>query len=251
MASLGHWLGTVLLLSLRIVPTIVFSPPFTLVRLPATVRLILCLSLSAWLAAGNPAHTTAIDIERQGILVIAAGELAIGLALALPLQLAFAALMTVGRAIDLQAGYAFAMLVDPTLKTQVPLIGMIFGYGAAAIFFAAGAPADLLGIWSLSLQQAALGAGLESSALSVLTGYFGSSLVLAFGCGGLVLLVLFLIDGTIALMSRTLPQMNVLFLGFQVKAIATLILMPLALAGSAALFLSMFRFAFDTMLKAL
>jgi flagellar biosynthetic protein FliR len=57
-----------------------------------------------------------------------------------------------------------------------------------------------------------------------------------------------MIDYAIALVSRTLPQMNVLFLGFQVKALATLVVLPIALAGSAALFLRMFRFALDTML---
>ena len=72
---------------------------------------------------------------------------------------------------------------------------------------------------------------------------------MAFGGAGLVLLVLFSIDLAIALMSRTLPQMNVLFLGFQVKSIATLVLLPIALAGSAALYLRILRFAFTTMLQ--
>ena len=72
---------------------------------------------------------------------------------------------------------------------------------------------------------------------------------MAFGGGGLVLLVLFMIDFGIALVSRTLPQMNVLFLGFQVKALATLVVVPIAIAGSSALFLRMFRFALDTMLR--
>jgi flagellar biosynthetic protein FliR len=84
--------------------------------------------------------------------------------------------------------------------------------------------------------------------LPILTGYISSIFIMAFGGGGLVLLVLFMIDYAIALVSRTLPQMNVLFLGFQVKALATLVVLPIALAGSAALFLRMFRFALDTML---
>jgi len=51
------------------------------------------------------------------------------------------------------------------------------------------------------------------------------------------------------LVSRTLPQMNVLFLGFQVKAIVTLVLLPIAIAGSATLFLRMIRFALETMTR--
>ena len=41
------------------------------------------------------------------------GELVIGLSIALGLQLVFAAILTVGRAIDIQAGFGLAPLADP------------------------------------------------------------------------------------------------------------------------------------------
>jgi flagellar biosynthetic protein FliR len=100
--DLQHSLIVVLLVSLRIVPTVGFSPPFTLVRIPALVRLILCLALSAWMVSSHPAETTGVSLDQIGVLSIAVSELLIGLAFALALQLAFATLMTVGRAIDLQ-----------------------------------------------------------------------------------------------------------------------------------------------------
>jgi flagellar biosynthesis protein FliR len=249
MNSPDQSLVAVLLVSLRIVPTLGFSPPFTLVRIPATVRLILALGLSASMVASHPAQTANGAVERSGLLAVAASELAIGLALALALQLAFAALMTVGRAVDLQAGYAFAMIADPSSRTQMPLIGMIFAYAAATIFFATDGPANLLAIWSLSLDHLPLGMAIGRGAPETLAAYMSAVFVLAFGGAGLILLVLCLIDLAIALVSRTLPQMNVLFLGFQVKALAMLAVLPLALAGSASLFLRMFRFALDTMLR--
>jgi flagellar biosynthetic protein FliR len=249
MGDVQHWLVTVLLVSLRIVPTLAFSPPFTLVRVPAPVRLALSLSLAAWIVAGHPAQTTAIDFAESGYLALFAGELTMGIGLALVLQLAFAALLTVGRTIDLQAGYAFAMIADPSSRTQMPLIGMIFAYAAAAIFFATSGPADLLAIWSVSFDKAPLGVAMSSDALSVLGTYISTVFLMAFGGGGLLLMVLFLIDLAIALMSRTLPQMNVLFLGFQVKTLAALLLLPAVLAGSTALFLRMMRFALDTMVE--
>ena len=249
MQDVQRTLVIVLLVSLRIVPTLAFSPPFTLVRIPATVRVILSLTLSAWMVSSHPIQTSSVNVEQLGYLSIAASELTIGIALALALQLAFAALMTVGRGIDLQAGYAFAMIADPSSRTQMPLIGMIFAYAAAIVFFATDGPANLLAIWSISLEHLPLGASLTGDALPTLLAYISSIFVMAFGGGGLVLLVLFMIDFSIALVSRTLPQMNVLFLGFQVKALATLVVLPIALAGSAALFLRMFRFALDTMLS--
>jgi flagellar biosynthesis protein FliR len=43
-----------------------------------------------------------------------------------------------------------------------------------------------------------------------------------------------------------MPQMNVLMLGFQVKSLAMLLILPLALALSASLFLRMLRYALQT-----
>jgi len=249
MADLQHWLISVLLVSLRLIPGLAFSPPFTLVPIPATARLILSLSLSAWLVSGHPAQTTGVDFSATGYFAVISSELIIGIALALALQLAFAALMTVGRTIDLQAGYAFAMIADPASASQVPLIGMLFAYAAGVVFFTTSAPSDLLGIWSLSLDHLPLGAALGNHALTILSAYIGAIFLMAFGAGGLVLVVLFLLDATIALMSRTLPQMNVLFLGFQVKTIATLVVLPVAIGGSAAVYLRMFRFALETMTR--
>lgn len=247
MDDLANFVIASLLVSLRLVPTLGFAPPFTLLRIPPTVRLLLAMSLSAWLVAAFTEQTTAALAERSSMLLAVFSELSIGIALALAMQLAFAAILTTGRLIDLQAGFAFALFADPTNRTQLPLIGMIFAYCTGALFFATGGPTDLLAIWAASLTAAPVGSGLSPDALPALLAYVASVFAMGLGAGGLILLMLFLIDLSIAFMSRTLPQMNVLFLGFQVKTIATLVLLPFALATSAALFLRMVRFALDAM----
>jgi flagellar biosynthesis protein FliR len=235
-----------LLISLRIAPTLSFAPPFTLLRVPATVRLMLGISLAAWLVAGYPDQTWRTGFWEAGLFITALTELLLGVTLALSLQLAFAALLTAGRTIDIQAGYGFAMLIDPTTRAQLPLAGTLFVYAAAAIFFATDGPADLLAIWAASIAQVPLGGGALGGNLGLLTAYMSAVFVMAFGAAGLVILVLFLIDMAIAFMSRTLPQMNVLLLGFQVKTLATLAVLPIAIALSGTLFLRMLRYALET-----
>ncbi len=238
-----------LLLSLRIVPLLAFAQPFTLFRVPAIVRVILAIGLATWLVAGNPAATSASDFWTRGLPVVAATELFLGLTLALGPQLAFAMLLWAGRAIDVQAGFGIATLVDPTTRSQMPLVGTLFVYLAGAIFFATDGPHDLLAVWAASLDRVPLGAGGGGSALPVID-YLSGVALLAVGLAGLVLLVLFLLDLAVALLSRTLPQMNVLVLGFQVKAIATVAVLPLALGTSGALILHILRRAFDMMADA-
>lgn len=236
-----------LLVSLRIAPTLAFAQPFTLLRVPASIRLMLSISLAAWLVAGNPAATWQADFWSAGLPVVVANELLLGIALALALQLAFAALLVAGRTIDIQAGFGLAVLVDPATRAAMPLVGTVFAYLGAAIFFAIGGPADLLAIWAASVDRVPLGAAaLAGADPGVLIDYMGAVFLLAIGLAGLVLLVLFLLDLAIAFLSRTMPQMNVLLLGFQVKAIATLAVLPLALPLSGALFVRLLRLALET-----
>jgi flagellar biosynthetic protein FliR len=236
-----------LLVSLRIAPAFAFAPPFTLLRVPTIVRVMLAVMLAGWLVAAHPQQTWQSDFWSRGLFLTALAELLMGIGLALTLQIAFAALLTAGRAIDIQAGFGLAVLIDPTTRSQMPLVGTLFAYAAGAIFFATEGPADLLAIWSASVAQVPLGAAvLGGDAVRAVITYMSAVFVMGFGAAGLVMLVLFVIDLAVAFMSRTLPQMNVLLLGFQVKTLAVLAILPLAIALSAALFLRMLRFALQT-----
>lgn len=235
----------ILLLALRMAPTLAFAPPFTLVRVPALVRVLLSVALAAWLVASHPAETWRADFDRDGLAVAVASELLLGVGLSLSLQFAFAALLTVGRALDIQAGFGLAVLVDPTTRSQLPLAGTVFAYAAAAVFFAGDGPADLLAVWEASLRAVPLGAGSLVGDVGRLAGYVSASFVTACGLGGAVMLALFMADLAIAFMSRTLPQMNVLVLGFQVKALVMLALLPIAVGVAGTLFARLLRSALE------
>lgn len=234
-----------LLISLRIAPTLAFATPFTLLRTPVSIRVLLSLWLALWIVLANPAETYERGLASADLAPALVSELALGMTLALSLQLAFAALMIVGRAIDIQVGFGLAQLADPALRSQMPLVGSLFTYAAAAIFFATGGPADLLAIWSHSVSEIPLGAAHTAPDVPALVNYLSAVLVIAVGAAGIVLLVIFLVDLAIAFMSRTLPQMNMLVFGFQIKTIALLMTLPFVFAFSGSLFLRLVRLALE------
>lgn len=239
-------LNAVLLLTLRIAPVFAFAAPFTLLRIPPVIRLLVGMGLALALIGGRPEATTRVVASGASLVSLAATELLIGLAIALCFQLTFGAILWAGRVLDVQAGYGLAMVADPTTQAQMPLAGTVFAYAAAALFFATGGMYDLMALWALSLDQLPMGTpGLAISIDGVLA-VLGSVFLLAIGLVGLVMLVIFLLDLTIAFMSRTLPQMNVLLLGFQVKAMATLLVLPIALALSGAVILRLLRLALES-----
>lgn len=232
----------ILCISLRIAPALAFAPPFTLVRVPALVRVLMAIAIAAWMVDTWPDRTAALVGNASSFAALAIGELTIGIAIALALQLCFAALLWAGQTLDIQAGFGLAMVADPTTQAQMPLAGTILAYATAAIFFAGSGPFDLLAVWAASLDAVPLGAALHPD-LGAMAKLMGALFGIAIGLVGMVIMVLFLLDLAIAFMSRTLPQMNVLLLGFQVKAIAMLLCLPIAIGVSAALFLRLIRLA--------
>lgn len=224
-----------LLLSLRIGPVFAFAPPFTMMKIPIVVRVLLSLSIAGWLAASLPAEMRGVE---EGHLVLGMlAELFKGVLAALGLQIAFAAILFVGRTLDFQAGFALALLADPSLQSRMPLIGSLLAYAAAMVFFAGGGANELLALWAESVNRSPIGVAAGVPNVSAVFSLLSVMFVSAVGLAGLVLLSLLMIDLTVGFLSRTLPQMNVLLLGFQVKSIAILLLLPLVLSGSGLVFL--------------
>lgn len=242
---MGDWVDSLiaaLLVSLRLAPALAFAQPFTLVRVPVLVRVLIGVGLALWLVDARPA-LTAQRVAGHSMIGLVLGELAIGLSIALALQLAFAAIAWSGRVLDVQAGFGLAALADPTTREELPLAGTILVYAAGMIFFTSGAQFDLLALWLGSIDTLPLGYGMLHPNLAALGSFMGGLFALAVGLVGVSLLAIFLTDIVIALMSRTLPQMNVLVLGFQVKAMLLIVTLPIALTLSGALFLRIIRLA--------
>lgn len=233
--------------ALRLGPTLAFAPPFTLVRVPPTARVVLTVGLAASIPALRSASSQLV--VGPGLIPLAAAELAMGVTMALALQLAFALIAMAGRALDIQAGFGLAFLIDPTTRAQTPLIGAVFGYAAAAVFFTTSGPGDLVAVFASSFEQIPLGGAGAPSDLGPLISYLAILSVLSLGLVGLATTALFLIDLVVAMLSRTLPQMNVLVLGFQLKAMATLVLLPVTLALAGAGIARILRLATETMLR--
>ena len=244
--ALGRWVMASLLLGLRIAPALAFSPPFTLVPTPGVFRALLGFGVAAIFVSAQPSVAAPLA-SAASPLGFALVESMNGIGLALALQIAFAALYTAGRTLDIQAGYGLALLIDPATRNQTPLFGTVLAFTAGAVFVATHGPEELMGVFAASIRATPLGSAPETASLVGLCRYISSVFVLGFGIVAGVVATLFLTDLAIAFMSRTLPQMNVLVLGLQVKVLVALVTLPVAVGASGALILRLLRLAFDAM----
>ena len=242
--NLTPWVLSVLLFSLRITPVFALAPPFTLTRTPAIFRVLFGIGLAAVVLSGRADQLLA-RTDLAAIVPALARELFLGATFVLALQTMFGALQVAGRTIDIQAGFGLALLLDPSSQAQTPLIGTLLAYGAGLVFFTFGGHLELLRILMGSLDRVPLGAGFSPMTIQPLLTFVSGVILAAFGVAGGAILMLFLADLAIAWMSRTMPQMNVLILGFQIKPILTLLALPLAFGAGGALLARMARITLE------
>jgi flagellar biosynthetic protein FliR len=203
----------------------------------------LALGLAATIVSYRPGALVGLQLTPGALLVASARELMLGVIIVMVLQLAFGAIYVAGRTVDIQAGFGLSLQIDPTSGASTPLIGTVLALLAGMLFFAADGHHELLRIIAASLDSIPLGTAAVPGSIAPLLAFLSVVFLAAMGTVGGVILSLFLVDLAIALLSRTVPQMNVLVLGFQVKTIVVLVALPVTLGLSAALLARITRIA--------
>lgn len=245
------WALSSFALSLRIAPVFLFAPPFTLMKVPPLFLWLMGMAFAAMLATAFPATTRLPDAQPATLIIACTRELSVGLVPVLCLRLMFGALYMAGRTLDIQAGFGLSLLIDPTTKGQMPLIGTIFAYLAGASFFAMNGHHDLIRFFAASLELVPLGGDRQTINLVALTSYMFTVFFMAFGVGAAAILVLFIADISIAALSRTVPQLNALLLGIQIKALLVIFALMAAFGLSGVVLVKMCTLALQSMITLL
>lgn len=184
------------------------------------------------------------------------GELAIGTALGLALQLILVATQLAGATAAIQSGMSFAQSVDPMTETSSSDIGQIFFVLASLLFIAIGGPLEtvrtLLDSFRLvpPLAMSVTEGSLFELVASQLTGCFSLALQLAAPC----IIAVLLTTLAIGFLSRTVPQLHILSFGLPVQIlVAVIVLMgtlPLAMSSLEVVFGNVFETMRDVLASA-
>jgi flagellar biosynthetic protein FliR len=241
------WLLTVMLVSVRLGVVMIMTPVFSLISLPVHIRVLFVLALSATLVSGMEPGFTAAAIDSPGSLALAAAtEFALGSLLAFGLLAGFAAFQFAGRILDIQLGFGVAGLIDPTTRNQAPLLGTILNMTAVLTFFLMGGHRLLLRALAFSLRQVPPGSALRGIPLHQVLEQFGAMFVFATLLAAPVMTVVLLVDLAMAVMARTMPQMNVFIVGLPLKILVGLIVLAISLGFLEPAFTLVFEGLFES-----
>lgn len=211
------------LASLRMVAFIVIAPPFSYNAIPLQVKGMLAIGLGIAVAPRVSAGYHSGDI---GVFLLdMLRELAVGATLGFLVFLVFSAIQSAGNLVDLFGGFQLAQAFDPQSMINGAQFTRMFQMTALALLFASGGYQLIIGGLVRSYDAIPFVAGIDLSdpakeMVNGVTQMFLASVQIA----GPLIVVLFLADVGLGLLTRVAPALNAFSLGFPLKIMLTVVL---------------------------
>ena len=203
-----------ILVLVRVSGIIATAPVLGSNSIPMQVRVVLALVLALILQPFTPALIVYPDQPSEYLLLIA-GELLIGLVLGMVGQILFAAVEFAGTVVGFQMGLSMANVFDPQSQAQISLIGQFERIFATLIFVAM--DGHLVVVQAIVRSYDLLppgGANFSDSLTQEMIRLSAGVFTLGFQLGAPLITALFLANLTMALLARSVPQIQIFIVGF-------------------------------------
>jgi flagellar biosynthetic protein FliR len=212
---------------LRILALVAAAPVIGHRAVPRRFKVGLALLLTAVLVPALPA---APPISAEGALALLVQQLGIGIALALAMHVAFAAVSLAGDLVGLQMGLSFATFVDPTHSGQTPILGTVLGMFATLLFFAIDGHLHLVAALADSFRHAPVSAELPlRDTWGALVAWGGELFRIGFHLALPVLAAMLGCNLALGVLTRAAPQLNLFSVGFPITLALGLLMLALLL----------------------
>lgn len=226
-----------LLIFARLGAILMTLPAFSDDAVPGRIRLFIALAISAGLFPLLRDHVAAIaDGAAQNGIMLARyllTELLLGLALGLIVRLMFHSIVIAGGIISLQVGLTSAVIFDPSVGGQVPVLGKFISICALLLCMATG----VHHLWLAGLvdSYARFPAGTIAPAgdfaqIAVMATTGAMALGLSLAAPLVIYAIVF--NAALGLAARLAPQLQIFFIGQPLNLLLGLALTTAALAAS-------------------
>lgn len=221
----------------RIGALVMAAPIFGGRQVPVRVRGLLALSLAVLVMPLEWDRGIEQPVHLISYAILIAAEALVGLTLAVAVMILFAGVQAAGQVIGQMAGMQLAEVVDPGFDAHTPIFSQLLFYVTLAVFMTLGGHRQVIGALldtfaSIPLGRAQLAGSLVETTTTLLTQSFS----LGIRAAAPAMTALLLASLILGLISRTLPQLNVLVLGFGLNVMIALATTAVSLGVVAYLF---------------
>ena len=224
-------LSVAFLIWMRVLSFLAAIPLLRLNGVPGRVKAGLSIILAYLLYLAVPAPS--LQIETDSLLaygILAGKEVLFGLALGYAVSLIFACMQMAGHMIDFQIGFSMATYYDPMSGAQVSLFGSLYEWVGVTLFFALNVHHTLIYALAESMEAIPPGQLSFGNNPETIVTLFADMFRIAFEIAMPVLFVILLTDLVMGILSRSVPQINILMLSLPLKMLigllAIIVLLP-------------------------
>lgn len=194
---------------------------------PATARTLLVVSFTAAvypLAAGHVAAPFLADLNEVSLVFALLSEVLLGFVIGLLMMIPVAAVQLGAVIMGQQMGFGLASVYNPALETESDLLGELLLYLAlGAYILMGGVEASILAVLR-TLEGVPLGAApLHSAPLDLVVGVLSSGMELALRISAPLLAIIFFETIASGFIMKSLPQINIMSIGFGLKIMLGLV----------------------------
>ncbi len=222
-AIIERSMGPATLVVMRLGGLFLYAPLLSMSAIPARVKglLVLVTGVGAWavLDAENVVFPAVSVMDPWAMVPLGAAEVAIGALIGFLASLPIFALQTGGMVMGQQMGLGFARFYNPAAGTESDVLEQLMVFLAIAMFLVMGGLDALFLSVLRSFHYVQAGVFTGDGAIDLVTGVLLAATELGLRVAVPLLGVVFLETVAMGFVSKTVPQLNVLSLGFPVRII--------------------------------
>jgi flagellar biosynthetic protein FliR len=236
MIALSEWFAQPLILFVLVLARtgalLLTAPLFGHLGVPRQVRGLLAVALAVVVTPLQAGRAPTVVHDLVGLTILVTNEMLVGMLLGMGVRLLFTAVQLAGQLISQLSGMSLADVFSPGFDADVPVFSQLLFFLSLAVMMCLGGhrmvvEALLDTFVVLPPGQAQLGSGYVDVLSTILT----ESLELGIRAGAPLITALLLSTLVLGLVTRTLPQINIIAIGFGLNALLTLGLLFLTLGS--------------------
>lgn len=215
-------LEKIILIFMRIASFIVVAPGLSFRGLPNMFKVMLAVSLSIMIYTIMPELN--FDGNSLYFIFLVVKESLFGLAIGYLTKLIFSAIEMAGQLLDFQVGFSMAAVFDASVGTTASNYGRLFYWTSICMFFIMDMHHRVINALIQSFEYVPLdGIQIMNSDIEGVVQLFSHVFETAVNLAAPLIIVVLIVDIVLGVISRTIPQINVLMLGMPVKSMVSFV----------------------------
>jgi len=210
-----------LLVASRLSGVFLLTPILASLVIPGKVRVLLVGLLAIIVYPTVPAAALVpVPGDAFGLAIAAVSEVMVGFFVGLLAMMPIAAVQLAGLVMGLQMGFGFAQIVNPTLETESDILGeMLLSMALATFLILGGLESTFLAVCNTFAHIPLAGFRPDVGLLNLVAATLEAGFELAIRLSMPLLAIIMLETVASAFLAKTMPQLNILSIGFAVKII--------------------------------